>query len=64
MRKHLESTLHACISSCTGTIVSSSEVVASVVSTQLQSEAQFSSSTLVVSAVSFEPLMLKIDDHS
>ena len=40
-----------------------SKVVASVVSSQLKSEAQFSSSTLVDSDVLIDPVMLKIDDH-
>ena len=45
MRGQLESTLHTCISLCTGTTTPSSEVVASMVSSQLQSETQFSSCT-------------------
>ena len=42
----------------------SSEVALSMVSSQLQNEAQFSSSTLVESDVLIDPPMLKIDDHS
>ena len=40
-----------------------SKVVASVVSSQLQSEVLFSSSTPVDSYVLIDPLMLKIGDH-
>ena len=43
--------------------MSSSKVVASVVSSQLQSEMQFSSSTPIDSDVLIDSLMLKIDDH-
>ena len=46
-----------------GTTTPSSEVVASMVSSQLQSEAQFSSSTPVDSDVPIDPLMLKIVKH-
>ena len=62
-RQQSESRLHTCISSCTGTTMSSSKVVASVVSSQLQSEVQFSCSTPVDSDVLIDPLMLKIDNH-
>ena len=57
-RQQLESTLHTCTSSCTGTTTPSSEVVASMVSSHLQSEAQFSSSTLAGSDVLIDPPML------
>ena len=62
-RQQSESRLHTCTSSYTGTTVSSSKVVASVVSSQLRSEVQFSCSTPVNSEVLIDPLMLKIDDH-
>ena len=62
-RRQLESTLHTCTSLCTGTTMPSSEVIVSMVSSQLQSKAQFSSSTPVDSDVPFDPPMLKIDDH-
>ena len=62
-RRQLESTLHTCTTSCTSTTTPSSEVVVSMVSSQLQSEAQFSSSTPIDSDVPIDPPMLKIDDH-